>query len=258
MEKTCPKCGRVLPVENFAKNARLRDGLQCWCRVCHKATRSGRSLTPEQREKERQRKREYRATEKGRQAQREQMRRYRATPKGRAAVRSAAVRYYARNAVTIKMKRKIQLADPVQAQRINDVRRRRRQLNPSYRGRNRIWRKANKELLNSRRRAKYAANPGRYRAQVATQRARRKRAEGFFTGEDVRAAFARQGGCCRYCGVKVGRNAARWEIDHFIPLSRGGTNRPDNIVIACFDCNRAKTNKMPWEFIPETSEVVPM
>lgn len=32
--KVCTTCGRELPIENFAKNAKHKDGLQCQCREC--------------------------------------------------------------------------------------------------------------------------------------------------------------------------------------------------------------------------------
>jgi 5-methylcytosine-specific restriction endonuclease McrA len=33
-----------------------------------------------------------------------------------------------------------------------------------------------------------------------------------------------------------------------VPLSRGGSNGPENIVIACPTCNLAKKDKMPHEW----------
>ena len=32
--KICKKCGRELPLENFSKNAKMKDGLQNHCRAC--------------------------------------------------------------------------------------------------------------------------------------------------------------------------------------------------------------------------------
>ena len=40
--KKCSTCGRVLPVEEFHKNKRCKDGLMPFCKECHlKSTRSG-------------------------------------------------------------------------------------------------------------------------------------------------------------------------------------------------------------------------
>lgn len=35
--KRCPKCGRILPLCEFAKNKTRKDGLSCWCKQCNKA-----------------------------------------------------------------------------------------------------------------------------------------------------------------------------------------------------------------------------
>lgn len=32
--KVCSKCGRELPVDQFNKNAKAKDGYQSWCREC--------------------------------------------------------------------------------------------------------------------------------------------------------------------------------------------------------------------------------
>lgn len=40
---------------------------------------------------------------------------------------------------------------------------------------------------------------------------------------------------CRYCGDYV-----ELEIDHLIPVSKGGTNEEENLVTACRLCNRVK------------------
>ena len=37
---------------------------------------------------------------------------------------------------------------------------------------------------------------------------------------------------CHYCGVEL-RPADRWHVDHRVPVSRGGSDDPDNLVVAC-------------------------
>ena len=46
---------------------------------------------------------------------------------------------------------------------------------------------------------------------------------------------------CRYCGRSA--PAVVLEVEHVIPRSKGGTDRRDNLVTACFDCNRGKYNR---------------
>ncbi len=55
--------------------------------------------------------------------------------------------------------------------------------------------------------------------------------------------------CCHIChkklakknyGVVVMRGA--WEVDHSIPISKGGSNHLNNLFPACIPCNRKKGN----------------
>ena len=45
--------------------------------------------------------------------------------------------------------------------------------------------------------------------------------------------------------MKVGGD---YHVDHVIPLILGGSNGPENLVIACPRCNLSKGAKMPHEF----------
>jgi 5-methylcytosine-specific restriction endonuclease McrA len=40
-----------------------------------------------------------------------------------------------------------------------------------------------------------------------------------------------------------GLDVIPFEIDHVFPLCDGGNNAPDNLVLSCFKCNRAKGKK---------------
>jgi rubredoxin len=44
---------------------------------------------------------------------------------------------------------------------------------------------------------------------------------------------------CQICGVTA-KDGATLEIDHIHPVSRGGTNEPDNLQVLCRDCNAGK------------------
>ncbi len=46
--------------------------------------------------------------------------------------------------------------------------------------------------------------------------------------------------CCQYCGSRK-----KLTIDHVIPVSKGGKNTWDNLVIACESCNQKKANRTP-------------
>ena len=45
---------------------------------------------------------------------------------------------------------------------------------------------------------------------------------------------------CAYCGFFL---AGKMQIDHVIPISRGGMHTQNNLVSACKTCNQSKSNK---------------
>jgi hypothetical protein len=51
----------------------------------------------------------------------------------------------------------------------------------------------------------------------------------------------RDGFACRYCH----RSDIPLEVDHVIPESLGGTTVPENLVVACADCNAGKASSTP-------------
>lgn len=51
---------------------------------------------------------------------------------------------------------------------------------------------------------------------------------------------------CYYCGHKLSRKNKT--IDHVIPLSKGGSDKTRNKVLACRTCNEEKGCLMPNEF----------
>ena len=62
----------------------------------------------------------------------------------------------------------------------------------------------------------------------------------------------RDGFVCRYCGATP--MGTRLEVDHIEPVSKGGTNDPSNLVTACFECNRGKSDrKLSDRRLPATS-----
>jgi hypothetical protein len=59
-----------------------------------------------------------------------------------------------------------------------------------------------------------------------------------------RAVFKRDNYTCKYCGLRAGQ----LECDHVMPVSRGGTDDPSNLVAACVPCNRSKRDQTPEEW----------
>lgn len=89
-------------------------------------------------------------------------------------------------------------------------------------------------------------SPEKEAEKGSKRRARKRQAQGVFTIADVQRKLWVQRGRCFYCHKKLGES---YHVDHYIPLSRGGTNWPDNIVIACSWCNLTKGDRMPVDFV---------
>ncbi|WRH66613.1 MAG: HNH endonuclease signature motif containing protein [Planktothrix sp. GU0601_MAG3] len=47
---------------------------------------------------------------------------------------------------------------------------------------------------------------------------------------------------CEYCHSSEEASAARFEIDHIQPRSRGGANTFENLALACQRCNSYRYN----------------
>lgn len=90
-----------------------------------------------------------------------------------------------------------------------------------------------------------ATHPEATRDRNRHRRALKAGANGTHTAEDIQAQYERQKGKCFYCQKKVGDN---YHVDHVTPLSKGGGDGPENLVIACGPCNLAKHAKHPMDF----------
>lgn len=108
----------------------------------------------------------------------------------------------------------------------------------------RAWKRRNRarnlELLRSWR----AANPASAAMYAHRRRARILAAGGTFTVADVERQFSDQQGRCFYCRETL----TKFHVDHKTPISRGGSNGPENIAIACPFCNLSKGARTEAEF----------
>lgn len=83
------------------------------------------------------------------------------------------------------------------------------------------------------------------------RRALKRNAPGSHTSADIlmqrKAQTDKQGHLrCWWCNIVIKSN--NYHLDHKHPLSRGGSNGADNIVITCPTCNLSKNNKTPAEW----------
>lgn len=63
----------------------------------------------------------------------------------------------------------------------------------------------------------------------------------------------REGGLCHYCKRPVAipsLSNQTYDIDHMVPIARGGTNDPTNLVLSCSNCNNKKRAKI--QLMPDT------
>ena len=54
--------------------------------------------------------------------------------------------------------------------------------------------------------------------------------------------FKRDGFTCQYCGSKP--PAVVLELDHILPVAKGGTSVDHNLITSCFTCNRGKSDRL--------------
>jgi len=108
----------------------------------------------------------------------------------------------------------------------------------------RVKRLAYLKTYRERHREKRAAERPFYdMARHANQRARLHKVAGRITIHDIRAIFD-AGSMCHYCN-----GSYLLGLDHVVPMSNGGFNIRENIVVACRSCNSSKwQGARPWRW----------
>lgn len=109
-----------------------------------------------------------------------------------------------------------------------------------------VYREANKEQIAAYNAAWKASNREACRKHDHARKARVAGQPGERTVEDIRQMYEDQGAACAYCEVDISEG---YEIDHMLPISRGGRDHWDNLALACIRCNRSKYTKTAEEFM---------
>lgn len=245
LEKRCPRCATVKPVSAFSPSKR-RDGCATYCRPCYQAWRRERSRPAP-------------PTEKACAACEvvhpiAQFSRSLSTRDGYHTSCKAC-----RHDVWIAMRRDADLArlraknatltgEERAHRRAND--RAKRQRKPEqYAAYHHKWYRAHRDEQLARSKAWMKARPDKWipirKASNYRWRARRAKAEGVVTHADELRIYASQNGLCAYCARPLN---GIYDADHIIPLSRGGSNWPENICCACERCNSSKNAKTAEEY----------
>lgn len=245
--KACMVCGRIFPVEEFPVNKTLGSILGK-CKDCLAAYHA--AYREKHREKLRLGAIAYR--ERDREEINARNRASAATPEGKARLKRNAKKAYEKHTERMGIdpiyraeflsKAKIRVRryyrnhrDEILAKLLAE-----RRLDPeTFRRKTREslarWRKANPEdarVWNAFRSAKVRAG----------------RKTGFIEADIYTALFKEQQGKCAYCDVDI---ADYFELEHMIPLKRGGLHAPENVVLVCKGCNGSKLHRILWsEWMP--------
>ena len=108
-----------------------------------------------------------------------------------------------------------------------------------------------REACNRQSRKWCRENPDKRRATIERRRARMKGANGSFTSRDIKHLRRSQKNTCVYCGLNPNCHGLlfSYHLDHIVPLSRGGSNNPENLQLLCSHCNQSKLDKTHEEYL---------
>jgi 5-methylcytosine-specific restriction endonuclease McrA len=102
--------------------------------------------------------------------------------------------------------------------------------------------------------AQQARSPGAIRQQRWRENnpELQKRRAGMAQNYDLIRALRRcDGSQCCYCertlDFRAGKGPSQATVDHVIAITRGGSDGPENLVLACRECNSRKANRSPEE-----------
>ncbi|QMV32410.1 hypothetical protein 8G_00016 [Ralstonia phage Hyacinthe] len=231
IHKCCTKCGIKKPTSEFGKRKASKDGLHVYCKSCRKTEHA--DYYSRNREKVQAKNEKWKAENADR-------------------LREYMAAYYQANrehldALNAAWARK----NPIL--RAEWSRKDYHKHKPKRLSASRKWREANAEYLAAKSREYRLANPEMIRAYRWNRKARKRNAEGYYTGKDIAKLFASQRGRCACCGCSI---RSGYHIDHIHPLSKGGSNWPHNLQLLCQRCNLRKKDKDPFVFANENGRLI--
>ena len=108
------------------------------------------------------------------------------------------------------------------------------------------WARANRERAQASRAARAAENPDAARIYAQNRRARKRSQAGCVSKDIVDRLRVSQRDTCPGCRQPLGD---RHELDHIVPLAKGGAHDDRNLQLLCRECNRSKGTKDPVSFM---------
>jgi 5-methylcytosine-specific restriction endonuclease McrA len=112
------------------------------------------------------------------------------------------------------------------------------------------YNRRNRDAYLAKMRAWRKANPEKVQVWVRNRRAKLKGLVGSHTIQDINALITAQNGRCVYCRCDI-RSA--FQVDHIMPVSKGGSNDKSNLQLLCKACNLDKRDKDPAEYLKTRS-----
>lgn len=246
--KKCKKCEQELPPESFKKERRASDGLTSQCREC--INKQKRQYYHSHKEEDNARSKRYNLEHKQEiAAKRKQYwslhrddllakkKQYYASNKEKIYERQKAYNQMNRKKVAEYQKRYAAARRTQLLEYWKQYYRKNRERRLEYQ--RRYWKQYSQTLHGKLSR----------RASVVNRRARKRSAQGSHTPKELQEQLARQKHRCYYCNAKLGEKRNSYHADHIVPLSKGGTNYIDNIVLTCPTCNLKKGDKLLHEWL---------
>jgi 5-methylcytosine-specific restriction endonuclease McrA len=102
----------------------------------------------------------------------------------------------------------------------------------------------NPEKVRAAKRAWSQANPDAVKSKTRNRRARKKAIGGTHTAEDIQDIHRLQKGKCAICRKKLGE---KYDVDHVVPIAKGGSNARSNLQLTHPLCNQRKNRKDPLD-----------
>lgn len=110
------------------------------------------------------------------------------------------------------------------------------------------WMQANRDRVKAYHQEYEKQNREKVRQWTATTGARRRARKagngGSHTADERLAKFAALGNACYYCGA-----GGKMQVDHDVPIAKGGSDNIENILPACATCNQRKHKSTSAEFL---------